>query len=328
MAALGALSARRKSTDLVTSWRRGQSALAEGRYAEAEASFRSTLELSQRRFGAEHWRTALHVNALAQALLGQGRLDDAAPLVERAMRILERWSPVPHPDLAGILLAAATLEGARGRHAQAAALVERARHEAKADSSVEAAVERTLARLAASAGKGAEEADALARIPFERLEPGDVRALAASGLTRLRQGDTERAVRCLTSAHALAERESPGEFAEAFYRGLLGEAQARDGRDEEALRSLEQAVVDYDAVIGEHHPATAPLLVELAALRLRSGDAAGALVACRRVLSNRSPVPARPEDPYRAGATPEDPLQTERARAYALLARMQSAEGG
>jgi len=328
VAALGALSARRGRTDLATLWQRGQAALAEGRNADAEACFRATLETAQRRFGPEHWRTALQINALAQALLGQGRLDDATPLVERAMSLFDRWSPIPHPDLAGILLTGATMESARGRHAQATKLVERARQEAKADPSILAAVERTLARLAASVGDGAEQADALARIPFERLEPADVKALAICGLARQRQGDIQRAVRCLTSAHALAERESPGEFAEAFYRGLLGEAQARAGQDDEALRSLEQAVVDYDAVVGEHHPATAPLLVELAALRLRSGDAAGALVACRRVLSNRTTRTTHADDPYRVGASGEDPLEPERQRARALLSRLRSSEGG
>jgi tetratricopeptide (TPR) repeat protein len=328
MAAIGVLSARRSRTDLVTHWRRGHAALAEGRHGDAEACFRSSLEMSQRRFGADHWRTALHVNALAQALLGQGRLDDAAPLVERAMGILALCSPVPHPDLVGILLSAAALEGARGRHGQAADLVERAQRGAKADPAMLAAVERTRAKLAASTGDGAGEADALARIPFERLEPGDVKVLAACGLARQRQGDAQRAVRCLASAHALAERESPGEFAEAFFRGLLGEAQARAGHDEEALRSLDQAVVDYDVVVGEHHAATAPLLVELAAVRLRLGDAAGARVACRRVLASRTPAATHVDDPYRVSAMGDDPLEPERKRALALLARMRSSEGG
>jgi tetratricopeptide (TPR) repeat protein len=322
VAALGALSAsRNRSRDLLSTWRHGQIALVQGRYADAEKCFRTTLALAEQRFGPDHWRTALHASALAQSILAQKRVDDAAPLIDRAMGIVERWSPLPHPELAGVMAGAAAYESARGRHSRAMALLDRARKATKGDVGMRAAVERTLARLEASAGNEAEAADALARIPFERLEPADVKSLAAFGLARLRQGDADRAVRCFTSAHALVERESPGEFAEAFHLGLLGEALARAGRDEEALRALEQAVIDYDAIVGESHPATAPLLVELADVRLRLDDAAGARVACRRVLGMRVTTTGPAEDPYRATAGGGDPLERERERARSLLAR-------
>ena len=184
-----------------------------------------------------------------------------------------------------------------------------------------AAVERTLALLEADAGNQAEAADALARIPLERLDRRDVRPLATFGVACMHEGDAERAVRCFASAHALVERESPGEFSEAFYRGLLGEALVRRGRDEEARRALEQAVIDYDTVLGEHHPATAALLVELAEVRLRLGDGAGARIACERVVAMRV-MPGGPADaPYRTSAATADPLDLERDRAQSLLAR-------
>src|SRR5262249_5965066 len=108
------------------------------------------------------------------------------------------------------------------------------------------------------------------------------------------------------------------------FLGLLGEALAREGRDEEARRALEQAVIDYDAVVGEHHPATATLLVELADVRLRRGDIAGARIACERVLGMRV-APAGGEDPYRVSAPSGDPLERERDRARSLLARARAA---
>jgi tetratricopeptide (TPR) repeat protein len=267
------------------------------------------------------------VNALAQALLGQKRLDDAAPLVDRALGIVERWSPVPHAEIANVLAGAAMFENARGRHARALAHLDQARRMARGDSSLRAAVERTLARVEASAGNEAEAADALARIPFEALEPADVRWLGSFGASRLRQGDTERAARCFASAHALVERESPGEFAEAFFLGLLGEALARAGRDPEALRALEQTVIDYDAVLGESHPATAGPLVDLAEVRLRLGDSAGARLACERVVAMRVSRPPTPEQPYRASAAAGDPLGLERDRAHAVLARTKKKAG-
>jgi tetratricopeptide (TPR) repeat protein len=322
MAAVGALSASRQGRrDIVATWRRGHAAFAADRFDEAEQCFLLTLAIAEQRFGPDHWRTALHVNALAQALVGQRRLDDAAPLVDRALGIVERWSRMPHAEAASVILGAATFQSALGRHARAMALVDRARRATKNELSMRATIERTVARLEAVAGHDAEAADALARIPFEQLEPRDVRALATFGVACLRDGDPERAVRCFTSAHALVERESPGEFAEAFYLGLLGEVLARCGRDEEARRALEQAVIDYDAVLGEHHPASAALLVELAEVRLRLGDSAGARIACERVVAMRTISGAPSEEPYRTSAATGDPLGLERHRAHALLAR-------
>jgi tetratricopeptide (TPR) repeat protein len=322
VAALGALSASRQhSRDILMTWRRGQLAFASAKYGEAEACFRATLALAEQRFGPDHWRTALHCNALAQSLLAQKRVDDAAPHVDRAMGILERWSPLPHTELATVMAGAAAFESARGRHARAVSLLERARRSAKGDPAVRAAIERTLAQLQGGIGHEAEAADALARIPLERLQTRDARALATFGIGRLRDGDVERAVRCLTAAHAVVERESAGEFAEAFYLGLLGEALARAGRDEDARRALEQALIDYDAIVGDKHPATAGLLVELAEVRLRLGDAAGARVACKRVLGMRVTVADSRADPYRVSAASSDPLERERDRARSLLAR-------
>ena len=321
----GVLSARRGRPSFATTWRQGHAALAAGRYAEAEACFRATLPPARARFGEEHWRTALHANALARALIGQRRLDEAAPFVATALGIFDRWSPMPHPSLLAVLLVAAQLELALGHQAQARALIDRAAPVARGN----AALEADLARLTALFAAGDDDrprADALAGIPFEHLERRDARELAICGLARLRARDFERALRCLTAAHAVAERESPGEFAEAYYRGLLGETQAKAGRDDDALRSLEQAVVDYDAVVGEGHPSTATLLVELAAVRLRLGDLPGVRSACERVLSSRLPSP-RGDDPYRAGTVADDPIGPERERARALLARARGAEG-
>jgi len=322
VATIGALSASRQGRrDIVVTWRRGQSSLAAGRYDDAEECFRTTLALAEGRFGLDHWRTSLHVNALAQTLIAQRRLEDAAPLVERALGIVERWPPMPHAEQASVILGAVALETARGRHTHAMVLVDRARRAAKGDASVRAAVERALAGVEASVGHEAEAADALACIPFEQLEPRDVRSLASFGVARLREGDAERAVRCFTSAHAVVERESPGEFPEAFFLGLLGEALARHGRDEEARRALEQAVIEHDTILGERHPATAALLVELAEVRLRLGDGAGARVACERVVGMRVIASGQAEEPYRTSAPTGDPLGAERDRAYSLLAR-------
>ena len=93
MAAIGALSASRQGRrDIVATWRRGQAAFAADRFEEAEQCFLATLGIAEHRFGPDHWRTSLHVNALAQALIGQRRLEQHRRHVGlRCQRAEHRW---------------------------------------------------------------------------------------------------------------------------------------------------------------------------------------------------------------------------------------------
>jgi len=305
----------------LVAWRVGSAHLEAGRFAEAEVKFRETLALADRRFGVGHWRTSLHLNALAQALIGQNRLDDARPVVERALAIAERYDPLPHDQVALVFLGASIYYGARGEAERAQALVDRARRMGRSSSVVRAAVERILVADATRKRDEAKAADAYGRVPADMLKERDARQLAQLGLRLLRAGDARRAVECLRRSVLVAERTSCGEFVEAFYRGLLGEALSRDGRHDDALVVLEQAAMDYEAIAGRSHPALAPLLVALAELRARAGDDDGARNACRRVLGLALPA-ATPPDPYRTTGSAADPLEAERDRARALLARL------
>lgn len=312
--------ALRRRTILVP-WRVGHAHLEAGRFAEAEVKFRETLALAEQRFGESHWRTSLHLNALAQSMLGQNRIDAAQPLVERALAIVERYEPLPHDHLAVVFLGASVFFRARGDAGRAQALIDRARRDGGGSSVVRAAIERTVAAQATRAREEAKAADAYGRVPADMLKERDARQLVQLGLRLLRAGDARRAVECLRRAVLVAERASCGEFAEAFYRGLLGEALSRDGRHDDALGALEQAAMDYEAIAGRSHPGIAPVLVALAELRARAGDDDGARRACRRVLGLAVPALA-PVDPYRAGASAGDPLEPERERARTLLARL------
>lgn len=306
---------------LLVPWRVGHAQLEEGRFAEAEATFRDTLASAERRFGADHWRTSLHLNALAQSLIGQKRLDDAKPVVERALAIAERHQPLPHDHVALVFLGASVYFAARGDAEGARALVDRARREGRRSSVVRAAVERLVVAQATHARDEAKAADAYARVPSDMLKERDARQLTRLGLRLLRAGDARRAVECLRRSVLVAERASCGEFVEAFYRGLLGEALSRCGRHDDALGVLEQAAMDYEAIAGRSHPGLAPVLVSLAELRARAGDDDGARRACQRVLGIALPAAAAAE-PYRASASAVDPLELERERARTLLARL------
>jgi eukaryotic-like serine/threonine-protein kinase len=306
---------------ILVPWRVGHAHLEAGRFAEAEARFRETLAMAERRFGPDHWRTALHLNALGQAILAQKRIDEAGPVVERALAIAKRCDPLPHDHVAIVFLGASIYFRARGDVDRGQALVDRARREGRGSSVVRAAIERTLAAQATYARDEAKAADAYGRVPADMLKERDARQLAQLGLRLLRAGDARRAVECLRRAVLVVERASCGEFVEAFYRGLLGEALLRDGRHDDALGVLEQTAMDYEAIAGRSHPALAPVLVLVAELRARAGDDDGARRACRRVMTLALPA-AQQVDPYRASASAADPLEPERERARTLLARL------
>jgi tetratricopeptide (TPR) repeat protein len=63
--------------------------MAQGRYRESEELFRRALALSQRDFGASHFRNAESMTDLAGALYEQGRLTEAAALYEQAVRLFD-----------------------------------------------------------------------------------------------------------------------------------------------------------------------------------------------------------------------------------------------
>lgn len=306
---------------LLVPWRVGHAHLEAGRFVEAEATFRQTLAIAERRFGEDHWRTSLHLNALSQALIAQNRLDDAKPIVERALAVAERYRPLPHDQVAIVFLGASVYFGARGDAARAQELLDRARREGRGSSIVTATIEKLVVVQATRAHEEAKAADAYARVPSDMLKERDARQLTHLGLRLMRAGDARRAVECLRRSVLVAERTSCGEFVEAFYRGLLGEALSRDGRHDDALGVLEQAAMDYEAIAGRSHPGLAPVLVVLAELRARVGDEDGARRACQRVLGLALPVAAA-ADPYRASAPTADPLELERDRARTLLARL------
>jgi hypothetical protein len=89
-------------------------------------------------------------------------------------------------------------------------------------------------------------------------------------------------------------------------------------------------VATYDRIAGVEHPAAAMLLVELAEVRLRLGDAERARAACRRVLAfEAAPAPGGGGAevlPYRRASGDPQPLRAEIDRARSLLARMSAGE--
>ncbi len=324
--ALGAVSvALHRRREILGPWRSGHANLADRRYAEAEASFRRSLAIAERRFGPDHWRTAIHVNALAQALLGQKKLPEASSLSARALGIAERWRPSPHPQLAIVFIGASAIARERGDLDAARSLLERGRSEGREDAEIVGAAQRTLFTVEMRAGRPAEAADALARVPPDSVREKGVHAMVKVALERLGAGDAERAAAILAVVVAAVANTRFLQFPEAFFRGILGQALARAGHDEEARKELELAVHDHDALLGFAHPAAAPLLVTLAETLERLGDDRGASAACQRVLALARRQERAAAGPYRESAAPSDPLEHERDRAREILERVRRA---
>jgi tetratricopeptide (TPR) repeat protein len=321
--ALGAVSiALHRRREILGPWRSGHENLIDKKYPEAEACFRQSLAIAERRFGPDHWRTAIHVNALAQSLLGQKRLAEASTLSGRALGIVERWRPTPHPQLAIVYIGAAALARERGDLDAARELLGRARREGRGEAEILAAAERTLFTVETRANRHGEAADALARMPPEAIGEKGVHPMVKVALDRMDAGDPARAAAILGVVVAAVANARFLQFPEAFYRGMLGQALARAGRDEEARRELDLAVHDYEALLGPSHPAEAPVWVALAETLERLGDQAGAKEACLRVLVLGAPADRGSSRPYRENASPSDPLERDRERAREILERV------
>jgi tetratricopeptide (TPR) repeat protein len=97
----------------------GVVARSKGDYAAAERHFRAALEIQQDTYGADHVEVTNHLVNLSIALADQGKLDEAIPLLERAIEIREAGSrPSPawigrsHVNLAQLQRRAGRLEPA------------------------------------------------------------------------------------------------------------------------------------------------------------------------------------------------------------------------
>jgi len=65
-------------------------ALARGDAVTAEASAREAIDMLRREFPDDHWRVADARSVLGEALLAQGRVDEARPLLEAGYAVLLR----------------------------------------------------------------------------------------------------------------------------------------------------------------------------------------------------------------------------------------------
>jgi tetratricopeptide (TPR) repeat protein len=90
-----------------------------GHNGEAERDYRQALVINQSWYGPEHPDSAMMMAAVGQSLVYQGKLDEAAPLLQQALAIQERILPKTHPQIAQVLNQLAVLELKREHYADA-----------------------------------------------------------------------------------------------------------------------------------------------------------------------------------------------------------------
>jgi len=88
---------------------------AAGERREAEALFRSSLEMRRRLFGPEHSEVARALSNLGSALCMQGRFDEGERLISQALDIQRRTLGQRHPDTAVTLINLGTALRQQGR---------------------------------------------------------------------------------------------------------------------------------------------------------------------------------------------------------------------
>ena len=92
---------------------------AQSRWLDAEQWNKTCLEMTERRFGADHPHTATSLNNLAGLYYTMGRYSQAEPLYVRSLSIWEQQLGADHPDTASSLNNLAGLYESMGRYSQA-----------------------------------------------------------------------------------------------------------------------------------------------------------------------------------------------------------------
>jgi len=88
----------------------------QGKYAEAEAFARETLQLREKVLGKEHPDTLTSMNSLADWLRQQGKYDTAEPLYRETLQLREKVLGKEHPDTLKSMHDLASLYHSQGKY--------------------------------------------------------------------------------------------------------------------------------------------------------------------------------------------------------------------
>jgi len=287
-------------------------ALTASSYAQAAERARLVIELARRHGWTDETEAVIAYAVLGSALAWQGRLEEAAPWIQRAERTL-RAETEPAAG-AGVFYVRGVLELGRGRDADALAALQAAERLARrpAEPPYFLAPVRALRLLALiRLGETARAEQDLAGLGEEDRERGEIRIAVAA--LRLAQGDPDAAIAALapvlSGSNPLVRQTwlVTASVLEAIAREALGQADAADRAIERALdRSEPEGALWFFLLC------PAPGLVERHARRATSH---GALVADLQSLL----APGKPGLPSAATRPPREPLSASEVRVLRYL---------
>ena len=104
----------------------GELYLVLGDATEAEPVLRESIEVYEKKLGAEHPDVAEALYKLAEMFIGRKRYNDAEPLLKRALSVREKIQSEDHPDLVPVLSGLAEIDRVKGQYESALDLLKRA----------------------------------------------------------------------------------------------------------------------------------------------------------------------------------------------------------
>jgi tetratricopeptide (TPR) repeat protein len=133
---------------------------------------------------------------------------------------------------------------------------------------------------------------ATARALSKRFDPGmfEVSLLNAEAISRIRAHEFDEATLLLERAIAIAEELEPGGLRAAMVRMNLAGLWGERGEYERAVPLTLDAIRGYEALLGEHHPLVADVVVNLGGVQLLLGDLDQASAAFARADAILAPL--------------------------------------
>lgn len=209
-----------------------------GAYLEAEDLFRRALEIGERALGAGNPALVPAMTSLASALIMAGRLEEAGPLVQRALSASENGPAQLEPDLAIVLNELARLCLKQSAHELAEPLL--------------------LRMFELKRAKGDDH-------------PEVATVLASLATVRQALGRHESAEQLWRRVLEIRERTlAPNHFALATALEHLGEACAARGKTGEALQLLQRAQMIRELTLGSGHQSVRSCRDRIADLQLQA----------------------------------------------------------
>ncbi len=268
----------------------------QGRYAEAEAQYKQSLEVLERAVGPGDPRVAGVLNNLADLYTMQGRYAEAEPLLKRSLDIVGLAAGSETPDVATMLGNLANLYAREGRYADAEPLFKRSvaidERALPPDHPNLGRHLNNLAEFYRQQGRHAEAEPLYKSVLaiFEKAVGPEHPVLAASlnnlGLLYTAQGRHADAEPLIKRALAIAEKALGPEHPDtARYLSNLGSLYQAQGRYTEAEPLFRRSLAISERTLGPAHPNVAATRTNLALVYRAQGRLSEAEPLFRRALA-------------------------------------------